>query len=65
MAQNPKISKKTTITLVVKGLYSRDGSIILPDDEGVMDLLALASMFHNCDVKITIKAEENEEDEEE
>ena len=63
MAQNPKVSKKTTTTLVVKGLYSRDGSIILPDDEGCMDLLSLASMFHNCDVKITIRAEENEEDE--
>ena len=48
MAQNPKVSKKTTTTLTVKGLYSRDGSIILPDDEGCMDLLALASMFHNC-----------------
>ena len=65
MTQNPKVSKKTTTTLVVKGLYSRDGSIILPDDEGCMDLLALASMFHNCDVKITIRAEENAEDEEE
>ena len=64
MAQNPKVTKKTTTTLTVKGLYSRDGSIILPDDEGVMDLLALASMFHNCEVKITIRAEENEEDEE-
>ena len=63
MVKNPKVSKKTTTTLTVKGLYNRDGSIILPDDEGCMDLLALASMFHNCDVKITIKAEENEEDE--
>ena len=65
MTQNPKVSKKTTTTLTVKGLYSGDGSIILPDDEGCMDLLALASMFHNCDVKITIKAEEKEDDEEE
>lgn len=60
---NPKVSKKTTTTLTVKGLYSRNGEIILPDDEGVMDLLALASMFHGMDIKITIKAEENEEDE--
>ena len=65
MAKNPKVSKKTTTTLTIKGLYSRDGSIILPDDEGCMDLLALASMFHNCDVQITIRAEENDEDEEE
>ena len=65
MAQNPKVTKKTSLTLSVKGLYSKDGQIVLPDDEGVMDLLALASMFHNMDVKITIKAEENEEDEEE
>ena len=65
MAQNPKVTKKVSTTLTVKGLYSRDGQIVLPDDEGVMDLLALASMFHNMDVKITIKAEEQEEDEEE
>ena len=63
MAQNPKVTKKVSTTLTVKGLYSRDGQIILPDDEGVMDLLALASMFHGMDIKVTIKAEENEEDE--
>ena len=38
MAQNPKVSKKTTTTLTVKGLYSRDGSIIMLDDEGCKDL---------------------------
>lgn len=63
MAQNPKVTKKVSTTLTVKGLYSRDGQIILPDDEGVMDLLALASMFHNMEVKITIKAEEQDDDE--
>lgn len=61
--QNPKITKKTSTTLTVKGLYSRDGQIILSDDEGVMDLLSLASMFHNMEVKITIKAEEQDDDE--
>ena len=63
MAQNPKVTKKVSTTLTVKGLYSRDGQIVLPDDEGVMDLLALASMFHGMDIKVRIKAEENEEDE--
>ena len=65
MAQNPKVSKKTTTVMTVKGVYSRNGEILLENDEGCMDLLALASMFHNCDVKITIKAEEKEDDEEE
>lgn len=64
MAQNPKVTKKVSTTLTVKGLYSRDGQIILPDDEGVMDLLSLASMFHNMEVKITIKAEESDDDNE-
>ena len=65
MAQNPKVSKKTTTVMTVKGVYSRNGEILLENDEGCMDLLALASMFHGLNVKITIKAEENEEDEEE
>ena len=62
---NPKISKKTTTTMTIKGNYSRTGEILLENDEGCMDLLALASMFHGMDVKITIRAEENEDDEEE
>ena len=64
MAQNPKVTKKVSTTLTVKGLYSRDGQIVLPDDEGIMDLLALASMFHGMEVKVTIRAEENEDEEE-
>ena len=61
---NPKISKKTTTVMTVKGVYSRNGEILLENDEGCMDLLALASMFDGMDVKITIRAEESEDGEE-
>ena len=61
---NPKISKKTTTVMTIKGNYSRTGEILLEDGEGCMDLLSLASMFDGMDVKITIRAEESEDEEE-
>ena len=58
--ENPKLSKKSILSLSVKGIYNKDGMIELEDGETV-DLLALASMFSNMEVKITIKSEEIEE----
>lgn len=58
--ENPKFSKKSILSLSVKGIYNKDGMIELEDGETV-DLLALASMFSNMEVKITIKSEEIEE----
>lgn len=58
--ENPKFRKKSILSLSVKGVYNKDGMIELEDGETV-DLLALASMFSNMEVKITIKSEEIEE----
>ena len=58
--ENPKFSKKSILSLSVKGIYNKDGMIELDDGETV-DLLALISMFSNMEVKITVKSEEIEE----
>ena len=58
--ENPKFSKKSILSLSVKGIYNKDGMIELEDGETV-DLLALASMFSNMEVKITIKATEEDD----
>ena len=58
--ENPKFSKKSILSLSVKGIYNKDGMIELEDGETV-DLLALISMFSNMEVKITVKSEEIEE----
>ena len=58
--ENPKFSKKSILSLSVKGIYNKDGMIELEDGETV-DLLALISIFNNMEVKITVKSEEIEE----
>ena len=57
--ENPKITKKTTTTLTIKGAYSRDGMIQTDDAE--YDLLALLSCFDGSEVKITVKNVEEDE----
>lgn len=58
--ENPKFSKKSILSLSVKGIYNKDGMIELEDGETV-DLLALISMFSNTEVKINVKSEKIEE----
>lgn len=58
--ENPKITKKTTTTLKVGGLYDVNG-LLLDDDGTTYDLLALLQMFKDQEVKITVKNVEEDE----
>lgn len=58
---NPKVSQKTITSLTIKGLYNKNGTI--KTDDGVFDVLALLSMFHNCEIKLNCKTEVIEDEE--
>ena len=58
--ENPKITKKTTTTLKVRGLYDVNG-LLLDDDGTTYDLLSLLQMFKDQEVKITVKNVEEDE----
>ena len=58
--ENPKITKKTTTTLKVCGLYDVNG-LLLDDDGTTYDLLSLLQMFKDQEVKITVKNVEEDE----
>lgn len=58
--ENPKITKKTTTTLKVAGLYDVNG-LLLDDDGTTYDLLSLLQMFKDQEVKITVKNVEEDE----
>lgn len=58
--ENPKITKKTTTTLKVVGLYDVNG-LLLDDDGTTYDLLSLLQMFKDQEVKITVKNVEEDE----
>lgn len=58
--ENPKITKKTTTTLKVSGLYDVNG-LLLDDDGTTYDLLSLLQMFKDQEVKITVKNVEEDE----
>lgn len=58
---NPKVSQKTITSLTIKGQYDKDGMIKV--DEDVFDVLALLSMFHNCEIKLNCKTEVIEDEE--
>ena len=58
---NPKVSQKTITSLTIKGEYDKDGTI--KTDDGVFDVLALLSMFHNFDIKLNCKTEIVEDEE--
>lgn len=60
MAQNPKWSKKTTTSLVLKGNYIGEGLVETEDCE-TFDILALLQSFKNQDVRISVKAEYDED----
>ena len=57
--ENPRFKKTTTVSLTIKGAYSRDGMIQTDDAE--YDLLALLSCFDGSEVKITVKSIDEEE----
>lgn len=52
---NPKVSQKTITSLSIKGIYNKDGNI--ETDDGVFDILALLTMFNNCEIKLSCKTE--------
>ena len=58
--ENQKITKKTTTTLKVSGLYDVNG-LLLDDDGTTYDLLSLLQMFKDQEVKITVKNVEEDE----
>lgn len=58
---NPKVSQKTITSLTIKGLYNKNGNI--ETEDGSFDVLALLSMFHNCDIKLNCKTEIVEDEE--